>query len=93
VILLSEGNRFLMFFGTECAHCHAMQPLLERLEIEEGIHVELLEVWHNEKNAQLMHKLADGKCGSVPFLFNEKNGKYICGPANYPQIKEWAVGD
>jgi len=40
-------NHLLEFFGTECPHCISMHELVERLEKEEGIKIESLEVWHN----------------------------------------------
>ena len=49
-----------------------MNPLVERLEDEEGIKIEQLEVWHNEANAKLMREYDKGYCGGVPFFFNKK---------------------
>jgi len=79
-----------MFNGTECTHCHEMEPLVQRLEQELKVKVERLEVWHHEDNALLLRKLAAGKCGGIPFFFNEDSGKWICGAASYDKLKEWA---
>ena len=81
------------FYGTECVHCKEMEPLLERLEKEEGLKVEKLEVWHNSKNAELLQKYDSGKCGGVPFFYNTKTGKWICGSADYEKFKAWAKGE
>jgi len=56
----------LEFYGTECSHCVKMNPLIEKLEKEEGIKVEKYEVWNNEENAQKMREYAEGKCMGVP---------------------------
>ncbi|MDO8555597.1 MAG: hypothetical protein Q7R96_00295 [Nanoarchaeota archaeon] len=76
--------------GTECTHCHEMDPLVARLEQELCVKVEQLEVWHNEENAQFLRKLAAGKCGGIPFFFNEDTEKWICGNTPYEKLKEWA---
>ena len=88
-----EGKRLLMFTGTECSHCHEMLPLVEKLEKESRIAVEKLEVWHNSQNKAVLQELDHGKCGGVPFFFNEKNGKWICGSTKYEKLKEWALSE
>lgn len=85
-------NELLEFYGTECVHCHEMQPLVERLEKEEGVKIEKREVWHNSENAQLMQQYDKGYCGGVPFFYNTKTGKWICGSTPYEKLKEWALG-
>ncbi|HII15080.1 MAG TPA: hypothetical protein HA362_02100 [Nanoarchaeota archaeon] len=84
-------KRLIMFYGTECSHCHAMEPLVEKLEKEKKIKVKRLEIWHNDANAALLNRLSAGKCMQIPFFFNEKTGKHICGPAAYEELKQWAA--
>jgi len=84
------AKRLIMFYGTECPHCHDMDPLVEKLEKEKKVKVEKLEVWHNSKNSKLMGELDNGFCGGVPFFFNEKTGAKICGAVSYDKLKEWA---
>lgn len=91
------GNRLIEFYGTECVHCREVDPLIEKLEKEEGVKITRLEVWHNSENAALMDKLdRDEKgqtlCGGVPFFYNEKTGKKICGTTSYDKLKKWALG-
>ncbi len=80
----------MMFYGTECVHCHEMIPLVEKLEKEEKVKVERLETWHNSANARKLKELDNGKCGGVPFFYNEKTKKWICGATSYGELKEWA---
>lgn len=82
----------IMFTGTECDHCHEMHPLLDQLEQEEGLKVERVEVWHNEENMKKLMEIDDGKCGGIPFFFNEETGKWICGNCDYEKLKQWAKG-
>ena len=86
-------SQLMNFYGTECPHCERMMPLIERLEKEEKISVECIEVWHNEENAKKLEELdKDGMCGGVPFFINTKTGKTICGEATYDKLKDWALG-
>jgi hypothetical protein len=68
-----------------------MEPLVQRLETETGLNVAKLEVWHNEANAKLMREYDKGYCGGVPFFFNRKTGKWICGSADFERLKHWAL--
>jgi hypothetical protein len=68
-----------------------MAPLVERLEGEENVNIAKLEVWHNEANAKVMKEYDKGYCGGVPFFFNKKTGKWICGSADYEGLKKWAL--
>ena len=80
------------FYGTECVHCREMEPLIKRLEKEEELKVEKLEVWHNTDNLNIMRELDKGYCGGVPFFYNKKTNKWICGSTSYEKFKEWALG-
>ena len=64
---------------------------MERLEEEENVNIAKLEVWHNEANAKLMKEYDKGYCGGVPFFFNKKTEKWICGSADYERLKKWAL--
>ncbi len=91
------ADRLIEFYGTECVHCRKMDPLIDRLEREEGVKITRLEVWHNSQNAAYMKDVdKDEKggsvCGGVPFFYNEKTGKKICGASTYEKLKEWALG-
>jgi hypothetical protein len=68
-----------------------MAPLVERLEEEEKVNIGKLEVWHNEANAKIMREYDKGYCGGVPFFYNKKTGKWICGETDYERLKKWAL--
>ena len=86
------AGKLFMFFGTECPHCHEMDPLVDKLEKELKVKVEKLETWHNSKNAAFLEKCDTVGCGGVPFFFNEKTKKAICGAVDYATLKKWASG-
>mgnify|MGYP001610200038 FL=1 len=82
----------LEFFGTECVHCNEMKPMIMQLERDIGKEFTKLEVWHNQANLRILQDLDKGRCGGVPFFFNKKTGKFICGSATYDELKKWALG-
>ena len=86
-------SHLLEFYGTECPHCINMRGLVERLEKEEGIKVDSMEVWHNKENEKRLLELDKGFCGGVPFFYNLKTEKWICGDADYDTLKKWAKGE
>lgn len=83
-------THLIEFTGKECQKCKANKPHIERLEAELGVKVHEYEVWHNAENFELLKKHCANKCASIPFYMNLKNGKYICGLADYEKFKEWA---
>ena len=89
---MPDESDLLEFYGTECVHCNEMRPLIERLESETGMQVTRVEVWHNEQNARRLMDIDKGFCGGVPFFFNKKTGKWICGSTSYEKLKAWAMG-
>ncbi len=88
-----QESHLVEFYGKECHFCIQMAPLVERLEEEEGVDVQQVEVWHNQENAQTLKEVDDGKCGGVPFFINTKTGDHICGAVDYDRLKEWALGE
>ncbi len=90
-------NHLIMFHGKECPHCRRMMPLVERLEKEEKISLDKLEVWHNEQNADKMRSFKDiiePKCGGqlrTPTFLNIDTNDVLCGEVPYEKLKEWAL--
>jgi thiol-disulfide isomerase/thioredoxin len=86
-----------MFHGGECPHCKRMMPLVEKLEQETGVLFDKREVWHEEKNADLMRSyrpILAAKCGGqlkVPAFLNPEAGDAVCGEMDYEKLKGWAL--
>ena len=59
---------------------------------ENKVKITKLEVWHNAKNAEFLTKVDKIGCGGVPFFFNQKTGKAICGASSYEDLRKWALG-
>ncbi len=66
----------IMFHGRECPHCKRMMPLVEKLEQETDVRFDKREIWHDEKNQDLMRSFRDviaPKCGGqlkIPTFLN-----------------------
>lgn len=88
-----EESHLIEFYGRECVHCREMEPLLQKLEKELGIRVQRIETWHSMESQRLFEKYSRGTCLSIPFFYNKKTGKSICGLASYEKLKEWALGE
>jgi thiol-disulfide isomerase/thioredoxin len=87
--------KLLMFHGRECPHCKKMMPIVEKLEQEAGIQFEKHEIWHDEKNADLMRSyrpIIAPKCGGqlrVPTFLNTETNDVICGEVEFDKLKAW----
>lgn len=79
------------YYGEECPHCHNMMPVVDKL-IGEGIKIEKRETWHNQENAKHLEKIDGGKCGGVPYFYNDETKDSICGATSEDRIREWAQG-
>ncbi|MCJ7586511.1 MAG: thioredoxin family protein [Candidatus Aminicenantes bacterium] len=90
-------KRLLFFYARECPHCRRMIPLVDRLEKETGVALERLEVWHDEKNADLMRSFKSViglKCGGqlrTPTFLNTETNDLFCGEVEYEALKAWAL--
>ena len=83
-------SHLLEFYGEECPHCVAMRPLVEKIEKELNVKVERFECWNNEENQKKCDDIDKDYCGGVPFFFNTKTEKFLCGEASYEELKTWA---
>jgi thiol-disulfide isomerase/thioredoxin len=86
------GNRLLFFYGVECSHCHELEPTVDKVADQLGMKVTKLEVWHNSANKKLLIKYDKINCKGVPFMYNEKSGKGLCGKQSEASIKKWMEG-
>jgi thiol-disulfide isomerase/thioredoxin len=90
-------EKMIMFHARECPHCKRMMPLVEKLEKETGVSFEKLEVWHSEKNADLMRSYRSviaPKCGGqlrTPTFLKTETNDVLCGEVEYDALKKWAL--
>lgn len=82
----------LEFYGSECGHCLSMMPIVDKL-IAEGVAIEKLETWHDEKNAARLADIDRGLCGGVPFFYDTDTKHYICGETDEATLRRWVAGE
>jgi glutaredoxin len=81
----------IMFYGEECPHCEKMRTLVAKLEAEENVKVELVEVWHNEEHMKQLESYdKEGECGGVPYFVNTDTDATICGEATHSELTAWS---
>lgn len=88
---------FAEFYGAECLHCKAMEPIVAQVENETSIIFDKREVWHNETNKQimLMHgddikNYCDGVLG-VPAFYSMKMKTAVCGEISKEELKDFVL--
>ncbi len=92
-----EAN-VIEFYGQECPHCALMKPVVEQVEEELKVKFSKLEVWHSEKNHNVMLKYSEAiedACGGslgVPCFYNEKTKKALCGGVDRQTLIDFAKG-
>jgi glutaredoxin len=87
---MDTPSHLSIFYGKECPHCEKMLRVVKELEKSLAISVNKFEIWHDKENMKMMEALDNGSCGGVPFFFNEKTHKTICGEATLNELKQWA---
>lgn len=87
-----EGKPYLIQFkGKGDDYCAQMEPLKEQLEEELGVNIKTFEVWYDSKNLELLQRMDRGRCGGVPFFYNKRSRRYICGATTYANLRAWAL--
>lgn len=90
-------NKLIMFWAKECPHCKNMMSYVDKLEKDTGVKLKRLEIWHNEKNADLMRSyrgIISPVCGGqlrTPAFLNTETKDVICGEVEYEKLKKWAT--
>jgi len=83
----------LQFRGRGDDYCDMMEPLKEQLVEELGVQIRCFEVWQDTRNLELLQTLDNGRCGGVPFFYNKRSCRFICGATTYDNLKAWALGE
>lgn len=88
----SGGKPYLLQFkGKGDDYCAQMEPLKEQLKEELGVEIRDFEVWYDSSNLELLQRLDKGRCGGVPFFYNKRSRRYICGATTYDNLRRWAL--
>ncbi|PIU20850.1 MAG: hypothetical protein COT15_05130 [Candidatus Diapherotrites archaeon CG08_land_8_20_14_0_20_34_12] len=87
---------FVEFYGAECPHCKKMIPIVEQVEKETGYVFDKKEIWHDEKNQQIMSLHAEDitrDCGllGVPAFYSMNTKKAKCGEMSAEALKQFVL--
>jgi len=88
-----QMDHLFMFYGEECRFTKRSLAEVACLEKRLGGNLNKLETWHNEKNANKFKEVDVEGCDGVPFFYNSKNQKHLCGYATCDELVEWAKED
>ena len=88
-------KHIIEFYGATCPFCIRMAPHVDRLETEEAVVVDRLEVWNNAENKSKMEALTElyeKECNGnmvVPSFYDAETNRLICNPGSYEALKKW----
>lgn len=68
--------------------CREIDKELFKLEESFGDIFVRIDVEEGEAEKSLYDELAGGSCVGVPFLYNQDNGKYVCGFVSAKEIEK-----
>eukprot|EP00930_Biecheleria_cincta_P009300 TRINITY_DN111000_c0_g1_i1.p1 TRINITY_DN111000_c0_g1~~TRINITY_DN111000_c0_g1_i1.p1 ORF type:complete len:154 (+),score=35.41 TRINITY_DN111000_c0_g1_i1:126-587(+) len=90
----SEKPHLIGFYAEQSMEAKRMRYLGKLLEQElPGTRIVWLEAWENPLNERLRATIDyKNQCGGVPYLFNKKTGKVLCGVVAYDKLRLWAQG-
>ncbi|CAM9762523.1 unnamed protein product [Ascophyllum nodosum] len=90
-IRFGQEPHLLEFHGANCDHCDAMVPLMRKLFNLYKIQVKRHMVWEGTANFRLMaaYDMETG-CKGLPFFYNRRTNKAICGATTWENFKDWA---
>ena len=84
---------YLMEFHSDnCDHCEQMEPVLRRLENDLKTKIRRINIFRRREFMGLLEAIGHDECGSLPFYYNRRTGRAICGATTYINLKRWGTG-
>ena len=92
-----EEPYLIEFHAAGADQCDEMKPAMSAVEKELGTRILKWDVWSDPAAYKLMQFLDKGpdgrsKCGGLPFFYNRKTGKIVCGATTEKNLMNWAQG-
>lgn len=81
-------SSILYFYTKDCEMCKAFESALKKFENKHEGELTRVDVEENEETKALFGSLAEGVCPGVPFMYNQENGKHICGTVHSSEIDQ-----
>lgn len=86
-------NVYLLEFVVDSLDCATMKPIVKRLENDLQVKVRRLNINKNPAYMKLFEIVGGHEGGNVPFFYNRRTARAICGTTNYRNLKMWGMGD
>lgn len=79
-----------MFYSATCPFTAKAAPAIEAAEAATGVTITRRDV-NKSRDAGVAYMKADnGRCGGVPYFWNSKTEKFICGaPSSAEAVRMW----
>jgi hypothetical protein len=92
-----EEPYLIEFHAAGADQCDEMKPAMGAVEKELNTRILKWDVWSDPAAYKLMQFLDKGpdgrsKCGGLPFFYNRKTGKIVCGATTEKNLMNWAQG-
>lgn len=81
-------SSILYFYTKDCDMCRQFESVLKKFEEKNEGEVTRVNVEENEDTKVLFEELARDVCVGVPFLYNEENGRHVCGFVEISEIEK-----
>ena len=96
-ILWREEPYLIEFHAAGADQCDEMRPAMSAVEQALNTRILKWDVWSDPAAYKLMQFLDKGpdgrsKCGGLPFFYNRKTGKIVCGATTEKNLMNWATG-
>ena len=99
----NKTRKIIYFYGNGCPFCATIESAVGKLEEEDDVQFERLEVWrggrtereYNKENQNRMETLKhhyEQNCGGnmiVPSFYDTEGDRLICNPGSYENLKSW----
>ena len=92
-----EEPYLIEFHAAGADQCDEMKPAMSAVEKSLNTRILKWDVWSDPAAYKLMQFLDKGpdgrsKCGGLPFFYNRKTGKIVCGATTEKNLMNWAQG-
>jgi hypothetical protein len=96
-VLWREEPYLIEFHAAGADQCDEMKPAMSAVEKTLNTRILKWDVWSDPAAYKLMQFLDKGpdgrsKCGGLPFFYNRKTGKIVCGATTEKNLMNWATG-
>jgi hypothetical protein len=87
-----DTEYLLEFVADSSQQCKLMEPLVHRLEEDLGTTVRRIDIHARPDYMTLFDAVGGQEGGNVPFFYNRRTARAICGATPYDNLQAWGAG-